>query len=65
MTKTNAITKYIQELQEYEIASEEDQMYNNMVPIQDAIDILERFEVELIDELTCEQLEQLKLKEWI
>lgn len=65
MTKTNAITKYIQELQEYEIASEEDQLYNNMVPIQDAIDILERFEVELIDELTCEQLEQLKLKEWI
>ena len=65
MTKTNAITKYIQELQEYEIASEEDQMFNNMVPIQDAIDILERFEVELIDELTCEQLEQLKLKEWI
>lgn len=65
MTKTNAITKYIQELQEYEIASEEDQLYNSMVPIQDAIDILERFEVELIDELTCEQLEQLKLKEWI
>lgn len=65
MTKTNAITKYIQELQEYEIASEEDQLYNNMVPIQDAIDILEKFEVELIDELTCEQLEQLKLKEWI
>jgi len=65
MTKTNALLKYIQELQEYEIASEEDQMFNNMVPIQDAIDILEKFEVELIDELTCEQLEQLKLKEWI
>lgn len=59
------ILKYIQELQNYEINSEEDQVYSNTVPIQDAVDILQRFEIELINELTCEQLKQLKLKEWI
>jgi len=59
------ILKYIQELQNYEINSEEDQVFSNTLPIQDAVDILQRFEIELINELTCEQLEQLKLKEWI
>lgn len=62
---TPTILKYIQELQNYEINSEEDQVYSNTLPIQDAVDILQRFEIELINELTCESLEQLKLKEWI
>lgn len=59
----NVINKYIQELQEYEIST--DEIFNNTVPIQDAIDILQRFEVELLNELTCEELEKLKVKQWI
>jgi len=61
----STINKYIQELQEYEIASEENEVFNNTVPIQDAIDILQRFEIELLNDLTCEELEKLKLKTWI
>ncbi len=61
----NVLNKYIKELQEYEISSEENDMFNNMMPIQDAIDILQRFEVELLNELTCEELEKLKVKTWI
>lgn len=61
----NIIEKYIKELQEYEITSEENNSYNNTVPIQDAIDILQRFEIELINEMSCEELEKLKLEKWI
>ncbi len=63
--KSPIINKYIQELQEFEITSEEDGIFTDNIPVQDAVDILQRFEVELINELTCEDLEQLKLKEWI
>ena len=56
----NSLQKAIKEMQEYEIINEENNSFSSFIPIQDAIDILERFEIELINELTCEQLNKLQ-----
>ena len=56
----SALQSSIAELQEYELLSIENGSFTNMLSIDEAIDILERFEVNLINELTCEQLELKK-----
>ena len=53
----NAIQKAIKKLQEYEIEDEDNLFFTSILSIQDAIDILEDFEVDLVNELTCEQLQ--------
>lgn len=55
----NAIQRAIKKLQSYQIEDEDNLFFTNILNIQDAIDILEEFEVDLVNELTCEQL-QLK-----
>lgn len=59
-----SIDKFIEEIKEYEIKDENSQIYNNSLTIEDAIDILERFEVAMINELTCEELEKLKIEKY-
>jgi hypothetical protein len=53
------IQRYIDELQEYEIIGV-DGAFNDSVPIQAAIDILQRFEVDMINSIDCEQLQKLQ-----
>ena len=55
----NSIQRAIKKLQSYQIEDEDNLFFTNILNIQDAIDILEEFEVDLVNELTCEQL-QLK-----
>jgi len=54
------LQKYIQELQDYELVNKDNGFYTDLMPVSEAVEILEKFEAELIQELDCEQLELLK-----
>lgn len=56
----NILSKYIKQLEDFELIDEDNKFYTNLVPVSEAVDILERFEAEMIQQLDCEQLEQLK-----
>ena len=56
----NTISKYIKELTDFELIDRENDFYTNLMPVSEAVDILERFEADMIKELDCEQLELLK-----
>lgn len=56
----STISKYIKLLQDHDVVNEENGTFNNSIPVGDAVDILERFEIELINNLDCEKLENLK-----
>ena len=52
-----ALQKAIQRLQKHEIEDISNMFFSSTMEIQEAISILEDFEVDLINELTCEQLQ--------
>lgn len=54
------LQKFIEELKEYELINHENQHYTNLLTVQDAVDVLQRFEIALINELDYEQLLNLK-----
>lgn len=54
------INKYIQELQDFELVNHDNGTYTDLMPVSAAIDILQRFEVDLINSMDCEKLENLK-----
>lgn len=56
----NILSKYIKQLEDFELIDEDNKFYTNLMPVSEAVDILERFEAEMIQQLDCEQLEQLK-----
>lgn len=56
----NILQQYIKELQDFELVNKENLHFTNLITVQDATDVLERFEVALINELTCEELLKLQ-----
>ena len=54
------IQEYIGELEKAELVNRDNNHYTGLVHLDDAIDVLERFEVAQINELDCETLEKLK-----
>ena len=51
---------FIDELNQWESLDEVNGSYGNTIPIADAINILERFEIALINGLDCEELIHLQ-----
>jgi len=56
----NILNKYIKELEDFELIGRDNDFFTNLMPVTEAVDIIQRFEAEMIQQLDCEQLEQLK-----